>query len=230
MARRPTVYVTDEDPKDPGGPGRQPDRVAFAIAPIDAFTGRMVRHGLRVRIADMPTIRPVLNQSGLFVFINIDDAPRLVRLEAEAAGYFDAEIPVRPPADPADAGHRLHTARLLPRPDRSFADGTTLVRGLVVRDADGLEGVLVTAEETAQGGFALTTRTDAKGAFVVPLRLATDETVPGEPVEVTFTFGTAGRAFDAEVLPGRAQSFAEPIDLEGTDVPPLVDPQPRPAP
>ena len=230
MAGRPTLYITDEDPKAPGGAGRQPDHVAFAIAPIDAFTGQIVRHGLRVRIQDTPAIRPVENQSGLFVFINIADALRVVRIEAEAAGYFDAEITVAPPPDPNDRRQRLHSAPLLPRPVRSFPDGTTLVRGKAVRAAEAIAGIQIEAE--AADGFAFSSRTDAKGAFVVPLRLATEELVPSEPVEVTFTFTHEAleHEFTVPVRPGRAWSFAEPIDLATENVPPLVDPQPRPGP
>ena len=48
---RPFALVVDEV--------REPDRVAFAIVPIDAFSGAIVAHGVRVEIVDLPALRPI---------------------------------------------------------------------------------------------------------------------------------------------------------------------------
>lgn len=214
----PFALVLDEE--------REPDRVTFAIVPIDAFSGVVIAHGVRVGIVDQPAVRPIRNLSGMHVFLNIPDADRTVKVEAQPAGYFDAEVQVALPADPKDAAARLHVVALLPRPGYPFAENTTLVRGKLLKDGQAVAAWRITAQAAGSDGL-FEARSDAAGAFVVPLRLPDPDETSSTPVDVDFKFPPGARAFTVPVRPGRTQSFRGPIDLDGTATPVLVDPRPR---
>ena len=205
---------------------REPDRVAFAIVPIDAFSGAIVAHGVKVTIVGQPALRPIRNLSGMHVFLNIPDADRAVKVEAGAAGYFDSEVAVAPPADPDDDAARRHVVALLPRPGYPFAENTTLVRGVLVKDGQAVAGGRITAQPAGAVGL-FEAQSDAGGAFVMPLRLPDPDDSASTPVNVSFKFPPESREFTVPVRPARTQSFKTPIDLDETVTPELVDPRPR---
>lgn len=171
------------------------DIVIFAVAPIDAVTGRIVRFNITASVTveggtvpltslQLPD-KPIRNRSGLLVFVRQKNSPVYpkyrIRVKAKAAGYFDPEPIDFIPPQPGDVfipKVRLRVDfQLFPRPDSLFQDEATLVSGVVVRGAKSVEGARISAKVPATGignGNAFKTfetRSDERGAFVLVLRI-----------------------------------------------------------
>lgn len=225
MARRYAVAFDDDPPID---------KVVFAVAPIDAFSGRVVLHGVDARIQGLPD-RPIRNRSGLLVFVNLPDRPKYtVHVTAEAAGYFDPALSDFVPESPAEVPLREQQRRLdvllLRRPTFAFDEQTTLVSGVVLRGDKSVEAAQIEAmlpqgvvprSTTVVWGFR--TSTDARGAFALALRLPPEVDSPGDPVPVIFQIkhGEHERQFEKEVKEGHRHVFQKPIDLSGNEDPEL---------
>ena len=63
------------------------------------------------------------------------------------------------------------------------------------------------------------TRSDGRGAFALPLRAG-----GASSIKFRFRHVADQRELDRAVIEGKFQSFEEPIDLVGTNSPPLVLP------
>lgn len=63
------------------------DRVTLAIGAVDAVTGRLVRDGVSARITGLMD-RPIVNASGILVFINLPNQPQYdVEVDGRRAGF-----------------------------------------------------------------------------------------------------------------------------------------------
>lgn len=171
------------------------DIVIFAVAPIDAATGRIVRFNITASISvDNETAsstplqlpdKPIRNRTGLLVFVREKISPVYpkyrIHVKAKAAGYFDPEpidFITPQPGDVFNPRDRLRVDfQLSPRPDSLFLDEATLVSGVVVRGAKSVEGARLSAKVLVTGignGHAFNTfetRSDERGAFALALRL-----------------------------------------------------------
>lgn len=171
------------------------DIVIFAVAPIDAVTGRIVRFNITASVTveseaapstflQLPD-KPIRNRSGLLVFVRQKSSPVYpkyrIHVKAKAAGYFDPEpIDFIPPqaGDVFNPKDRLRVDfQLFPRPDSFFQDEATLVSGVLVRGPKRVEGARVSAKVPVMGIGnrnainMFETRSDERGAFALALRL-----------------------------------------------------------
>jgi hypothetical protein len=216
------------------------DRVAFAIAPIDSFTGAIVRGPVTAEIRTLG-VRARRNLSGMLVFINLTEQDKYqVEIKAEVAGFFDVTREVtRPPNDASDIA-RLTSVQLHPLPTAPFTSETTLVRGVVQRDGEPLEraaiGAVVAKPEPDPGpqpddALTFETLSDRRGAFVLPLRLPNQ--TPGQTGIPTASFwfrfrktGLPELTMKRQVTDGSEHRFGMPIDLadDGSQVNPVLVP------
>jgi hypothetical protein len=208
------------------------DRVVFAIAPVDAYTGRIVRGPVTARIPALGA-RARHNLSGMLVFVNLDaQAEYLVEIRAEPAGYFDVKEPVPRPPDGASDAQRLRKVVLRRLPSTAFGGEATVVRGVVHLNGAPLDNAVVQATELGLSPAKQTvfeTRSDRRGAFALPLRLHHSNAGPGGPPSAVFDFtfqakGWPDRVIKKLVTDGRAYRFGVPIEMSATATvsPPLL--------
>jgi hypothetical protein len=186
MVPRYVVAFEDDSPEDV---------INFAVAPIDALTGRIVQRNISVTVVVpgspeeseelMLPDKPVRNLSGMLVFINLPTHTKYrVSVFAKAAGYFDPDpIEFTPPEpdDPSDPRDRLRLDFLLfPLPDFDFIDEATVISGVVVRGEEKVEGAKISVEVIPPALMRMRnkgtpkvfeTRTDVRGAFALALML-----------------------------------------------------------
>lgn len=191
MVSRSVIGFDDDPLKD--------DVVTFAVAPIDALTGRIVPRNITVSVtvagetAESEALKlldkPIRNLSDLLVFINLDKHPKYrVHLKARAAGYFDPDPVEFTPLEPLerDAKNALELKDLLridftlfPRPDFAFNEEATLISSVIIRGEEKVQGarisVIVSPPAVMMGNprppQAFETRSDERGAFTLALRL-----------------------------------------------------------
>jgi hypothetical protein len=205
------------------------DRVIFAIDPVDSFTGGTVRGPVEAEIKALG-VRARRNLSGLLVFVNLDERPTYdVQIKAKAAGFFDVAIAVPRPADDASDDQRLRRIELQPLPTAPFTHETTLVRGVVLRAGAAMADVRIEAvEKGLSAPTVFGSRSDPRGAFVLPLRLTSITPALDSQPSGTFVFtfkadGLPDRELEATVVDGTAYRFEKPIAIEDpAGAPPLV--------
>lgn len=203
------------------------DRVSLAVGAVDGVTGRLIRDGVSVHINGLSD-RPIVNASGLHVFVNLPDQPRYdVEVDARRAGFpFVERFAFAPPAaDNKDPAARRRDVLLAPGPDYPFPPGTTLVRGVVTRGSTPVPGASISAAPAA-GGIAFATQSLANGAFALALRLPPPATHEEEaPVAVAIAVSEGGevRELVRPLANGRSHSFLEPIDLAGSNDPGFLE-------
>ncbi|HLL31183.1 MAG TPA: hypothetical protein VK403_09330 [Allosphingosinicella sp.] len=199
------------------------DRVTLAVAAVDAVTGALIRDGVGARITGLMD-RPIINGSGMLVFINLPDQPQYdVEVDARLAGFPFVERFVFTPPAPGnkDPAARRRDVLLAPGPDYPFAPGTTLVRGVVTRGSAPVAEASISAAPAA-GGADFAARSIANGAFALALRLppfGTHEAEGPVPVRIVVKEGADERSFVRPLANGRGHSFLEPIDLTGSNEP-----------
>jgi len=198
------------------------DRISLAVGAVDSVTGALIRSGVGARIDGLMD-RPIVNASGLLVFVNLPDQPHYdVEVDARRAGYpFVERFAFTPPAaGDTDPASRRRDVLLAPGPDYPFAPGTTLVRGVVTRGSAPVEQASIAAAPA--GGAGSATRSVASGAFALAVRLPPLGTHEAEaPVSVTISLseGADSRSLVRPLANGRAHSFLVPIDLAGSNDP-----------
>lgn len=217
------------------------DKVVVAVAPIDAFTGRIVSSGVKARIEGLLD-RPRRNLSGMLVFVNLPSRPVYrVIVSAEKAGYFDPGPTnfVPPPDDDPDFANKRRLDVPLYRLPSVVADmEATTVAGLLVRIAQPSPGEPVrepvpgarvwadlpasTLPPNAGSLKPFETRTDERGAFALWLRLPADAATAPVPVMFRFRKGDSQRNIERPVREGKFHSFEKPIDLIGANEPHLL--------
>jgi len=154
-------------------------KVALAVEVLDAATLARVG-GVRV-VADGLRGRPVLNRSGILVWLE-EDLTALRRLVIDPLGqpYEPREIPA------AAVTHPLTTVELAPRASYAFAPGITGLRGRLIerREGDVARRVPVTDAELRLSWLddddvwrdaPPRAHTDARGDFVAIARFAPQE-------------------------------------------------------
>lgn len=208
-------------------PPPRADAVTFAVIPIDGVTGAIVASGVAAKLKGLPD-RPVVNRSGMLVFINLPDPPFEIEIDATEAGFFGPTTLVHPPAGPPDLdperGRRIEVL-LEPRPDYPFPPATTLIRGVVLRGGAAEEGATIAA--TPQGDSAtFTGHSNGRGAFAVALRLPPPlDFDTRRKVAVTIELGSGPklpgltRTLTRDLVSGLSHSFRDPIDLAGSNEP-----------
>jgi hypothetical protein len=218
------------------------DKVALAVVPFDGFSGRAVSAGVNARIQGLYN-RPIKNLSRHLVFINLPQQPQyVVQAHASEAGYQSPpnSVFIPPAANDSSAAKRRHLISLVPPPDFTFAEATTVIRGVVQRgdynNAKPAKGARIPVNDLSHPldpGFAsfvknpqFETRSDDGDACALPIRLPHSEDPKHEIVEVTSNFmqGDDSRELTKKVRDGRSQSFVEPIDLIGSNDPEFFDP------
>jgi hypothetical protein len=200
------------------------DTVTLAVLPIDGVTGAIVRSGVTAKIKGLLD-RPIINATGMLVFINLPAPPvppaYEVEIDARKAGFVGPEtLPFEPPAanDPNLETKRRLPLLLKPRSDYPFPSGTTLVRGVVVRGADPVAGALISAQPPLSSG-PFEALSGANGAFALPLRPHPEGPVPLQ-LAIRFEQGADVRILPGKVItPGRSHSFRKPIDLASNNDP-----------
>jgi len=218
MNRPRPVYFDD--------PPRPADRVNLAVIPTDGFTGAVVRGEVRVSI-DGVIARPLVNGSGMLVFINLLDQQYQIEVDARGAGYFGPQtVSFTPPAanlprEQQEAGRRCEVI-LAPRPDFPFPSGTTVVRGLVHRDEAPVAGAAISARPDPNSTADFVTQTLPNGAFALALRLPPNGLDGAQqPLAVNLRFGDAvgHRVLTRTLRCGRSHSFLAPVDLADSGQP-----------
>jgi hypothetical protein len=206
------------------------DRVIFAIRPVDSFTGGTVRRSVEARIKALG-VRARRNLSGLLVFVNLEERPTYdVQIEARAAGFYNVAISVPRPADDVSDAQRLQPVQLQPLPTAPFTHETTLVRGVVVRAGAAISDVRIEGvEQGLVDPMVFRSRSDSRGAFVLPLRLAPSNASPDSQPSAAFVFtfkadGLPDRRLPAKVVDGTAYRFGVPVELQDPVVSPLLVP------
>lgn len=212
------------------------DHVIVAVAPIDAFTGRIITTGISASLKGLPN-RPVRNRSGMLVFVRKNGIPEQARYEievnAEKAGYFNPDTPIlySPPA--TDNSNRANKPQidvpLMRRPTSAIDTDATTVAGVVVRAAQPVAGATVFAELPTSmlppGGATLApfeTRSDERGAFALMLRLPAGSVTAAVTVKFKFSEGTDVREIVRLVAEGKFYSFEEPIEMNIDNEPQLI--------
>ncbi|GAA2756212.1 hypothetical protein [Actinopolymorpha rutila] len=219
-------------------------RIAFEQVRTDVVAAVLI-------VVDGVTRRPVRSRLGVLLWDPVRGAARPGRLIRNLSGHVvlvnespDQDLTFR--IDPADAGYRgplfvtFNPARdgvsrvvaLEPRPDRAFDDGTTLVRGSVVRSAGGgtpthplpVAGLTVTARpRTGSAGHQFPATTDERGVFALAVGLKLAATAEGPaPVPTLLRLEKPGlpvREFTLALDEGRTHILAEPVDLDRDDPP-----------
>ncbi|WP_222271517.1 hypothetical protein [Modestobacter marinus] len=209
------------------------DVVTAVLIPVDGVTRRPVRGGLDAQLWDpvRQAARPrrlVHNLSGHVVLLNEPAEQDLTfRVDPAAAGYRG---PLFVRFNPARDGVSKVVA-LEPRADRAFDDGTTLVRGSVVRSGGGspaqplpVEGLTVTASPPAgSAGHQFPATTDERGVFALAVGLKLAATAEGPaPIPTVLRFEKPGlpvREFTLALDEGRAHVLATAVDLDSDDQP-----------
>lgn len=187
MVQRFAVAFEDDPPED---------IVNFAVAPIDALTGRIVQRNITAQVSVQFEVtepgeltlpdKPIRNLSGLLVFINLPSYSKYrVTVSAKAAGYFDQDpIEFTPPlpSDNSELKDRLRLDfPLFPRPDSDFDDEATVISGVLVSGEERVQGARISVETILPAVFgrmrnngtvkAFETRSDERGVFALVLRL-----------------------------------------------------------
>jgi hypothetical protein len=212
-------------------PPLREDIVSFAIIPIDGVTGALVRSGVTATVKGLAN-RPVLNRSGMLVFINLPDPPYEIEVDATNAGFFGPTTIIHPPDPPPVGPPDLHPERrrrvevlLEPRPDYPFPPATTLIRGVVVRGPAVEEGAEIAATPQGDSG-RFTGHSAGTGAFAVALRLPPPLDFDSRrkvDVKIELSSGPnlphRTRTLTRKLTSGLSHSFREPIDLDGTNEP-----------
>src|SRR5438128_7164071 len=111
------------------------DRVTLSIGAVNGASGALIRQGVSAHIVGMAD-QPIVNASGLLVFINLPDRTNYeVEVDARPAGFpwIERLTFTPPPPGSMDPAGRRRDVLLSPGPDYSFPPGTTLIRGVVRR-------------------------------------------------------------------------------------------------
>jgi hypothetical protein len=240
---RPGFKIHFDEPPPP----LRPDVVTLAVAPMDAFSGRIVKSGVKARVKDLPD-HPIRNLSGYLVFKNLREASTYtVIVDPTEAGYFAPQDSVFPDPKVTDAiKTKLHLVRLMRRPEFAFESDITLIRGVIIKGKDKVENATVFASKPEANSSnpddhdpltTFETRTDRRGAFALALRLPLLEggksefdPRPGERDRLCVTIqlhvrkGGDRRDLACTIAEGKSNSLREPIDLLGSEPASFFDP------
>ncbi|YCQ26351.1 hypothetical protein M1E07_09325 [Arthrobacter sp. Z4-13] len=208
------------------------DRVTAVIIPMDGATRIPVRSGIDVQLwdRDRQEIRPVRlikNLNGQFALLNEETNQEVTfRIVTERSDYRG---PVFQTFNPEVDGS-VQVVALERRPNASFDDVATLVRGRVVGSTNAggpgthaVEGVKVAAfvsDAAGAAGHQFAVTTDDRGAFALIVNIkrpAPDETQT-VPAQLRFEKdGQPTRILDINLKHGLTHAFSRAIDLDDND-------------
>jgi hypothetical protein len=206
------------------------DRVTAVIIPMDGATRAPIRTGIEVQLWDadrdqaLPT-RLIRNLSGHWVLLNSGTDQELAFRILTDRSYYRG--PVFTTFNPQREGRQDHVVALERRPDASFDDIATLVRGVVVhRDFPGTgeallqEGVKVSASGTGVTGRQFPVTTDRRGTFalIANIRRPGPDETPTVQARLEFERqGLPSRTIDVALQHGVTHVFSSPVDLGESD-------------
>jgi hypothetical protein len=205
------------------------DHVTAVIIPIDGATRMPVRQGVDVQLWDQQRhetspVRLVRNLSGHWILLNASaDQDLTFRIVTDRGRYRG---PVLVTFNPTTQGRPDHVVALERRPEASFDDVATLVRGVVVRREPPVtgetvpqEGVRVSASGGGLRGHQFPATTDDRGSFslIVNVRRPGPDDVPPGPVRLRFEKqGVPTRDVEVHIEHGTTHVFSAPVDLDET--------------
>lgn len=210
-----------------GSEAGRANRVTAVIIPMDGATRIPVRQGIDVQLWDperqqVRPIRLIRNLDGQTALLNEDaDQALTFRITTERSYYRGPLLTTFTPA--VDGTH--HVVALERRPDASFDDIATLVRGAVVRtDPSGMgttvpvDGVKVSVFGAEVTGHQFPVTTDGRGSFalIVNIRRPGPDDTPTVKARLRFEKeGLPARIVDVPLTHGRAHVFSAPVALDG---------------
>jgi hypothetical protein len=206
--------------------------VTAVLILVDRYTRRTVTSGVKANLWDTDEDRAlpdtmVPNLGGHLVLLNRPlDREYQFRIDPRGAGYSG---PLDVTFTPSD-GAQSEIVWLPYRPDTVFSPGTTLVRGVVVRDGSvdsPAEGINISADPQGVAPPPFVGVSNDRGAFAVAVRLSAPALVVEDPPPVTTTFvfregATTLRTLNRDLTRGREHIFDGPIDLDGANEPDFV--------
>lgn len=205
------------------------DRVTAVIIPMDGATRIPVRQGIEVQLWDQEQqlVRPIRllrNLHGQTALLNeVADQELTFRIKTERSHYRG---PLFTTFNPAVDG-TAHVVALERRPDASFDDIATLVRGVVVRpDPAGVgrtvpvDGVRVSVFGAEVTGHQFPATTDERGSFalIVNIRRPGPDETPTVQARLRFEKESLPpRVLDVTLTHGRTHVFSTPVDLDANE-------------
>jgi hypothetical protein len=196
---------------------------------MDGATRIPIRTGIEVQLWDpdrneaLPT-RLIRNLSGQWVLLNASaDQDLAFRIVTDRARYRG---PVITAFNPKREGRHDHVVALQRRPDASYDDIATLVRGVVVqREQPGTgqaapqEGVRISASGAGLIGHQFPVTTDDRGSFalIVNIRRPGPDETPTIQARLRFEKEDAPpKDLDVTLKHGATHVFSAPVDLDET--------------
>lgn len=131
---------------------------------LDAVTGQPAVTAQPRFLLNGKPVLPLCKASAFYVFENLADGQYTLQILFPQHAYFDQSIRLQVPA--ADVlAEAIVVCMLVPTPLYRYAQGTTLLRGLIVRQGDGspLAGVQIEANYQSAHGKAKTAQTQSSG-------------------------------------------------------------------
>jgi hypothetical protein len=203
------------------------DRVTAVIIPMDGATRIPVRRGIDVQLWDREQqqarpIRLIRNLDGQTALLNEEaDQEFTFRIGTERSYYRG---PLLTTFNPAVDG-TTHVVALERRPDASFDDIATLVRGAVVlpdptggTDAVPVDGAKVSVIGAEITGHQFPVTTDQRGSFALIVNIRRPGPDETSTVGARLRFekdGAPTRVLDVTLTHGRTHVLSAPVDLEG---------------
>jgi hypothetical protein len=200
------------------------DTVTAVLIAMDGVTRRPVIGGVSAELTVPHRRRLVRNLRGQLVLLNErPDQELTFTVAPEAAGYRTP-----PPVTFNPARDGVVQVVALERDLAGSFEGT-VVRG-TVRQAGPVAGPVAGATVSATPPAALAGRqfpatTDARGSFALVVGLRLSGVEEPAPIQVRLRFEGpegANREFQVDLEPGRRHVFARPVELDGHDVPELI--------
>lgn len=205
------------------------DRVTAVIIPMDGATRIPVLSGVDVQLWDLArhevrTGRLRRNLHGQTVLLNEDPNQDLTfRIITDRSQYRGPLFTTFNPQVDGPA----HVVALERRPDASFDDVATLIRGVVVRSAGvgdaGMrpaEAVKVSVWASDAAGHQFPVRTDDRGAFALIANIRRPRPDEEQTVSARVRFekdGAPSRSLDVALRHGLTHVFRRPVDLDEND-------------
>lgn len=204
------------------------DIVTAVIIPMDGATRMPVGSGIDVQLWDPDRQEPrpvglIRNLKGQLALLNEDANQNLTfRIVTERSTYRG---PLFTTFNPALDG-AAQVVALERRPDASFDDIATLVRGVVVRSSSAgpagttpVEGVKVSVSGSGVAGHQFPATTDHRGSFalIVNIRRPGPDETQTVPAQLRFEkVDLPLRILDVTLKHGLTHVFSVPVDLDGS--------------
>ncbi|GJM17552.1 MAG: hypothetical protein DHS20C13_28790 [Thermodesulfobacteriota bacterium] len=153
--------------------------LSLAILIKDDYSGRVITSGIQVFLKGENRLKPILNVSGYYCFMQLGDGTVTIVVEPNLGSsgvFFKHEQSIDlSTLDPKDPSREI---LLIPKPNYLFPKQATLIRGRVVNiNNEGIEDasfkavyVAVQNNNGAETEILAETRSDQQGEFVLALK------------------------------------------------------------